>query len=367
MNPSVRRFLANSALGFLALLVAFLFCEAVVRILYGASTVLFPRYHTDYQYGQYSIRGIRPNSLFKHTSSDGSWTFQTNNRGFRRSADSFYEKVPGTYRVFSLGDSHTQGYEVSQDATFSAVLERYLAYNRKAAAEVLNAGVSGFSNAEALVLLENEAYKFAPDAVLLGFYANDFVDNVKAGLFELTEDGKLVELKKEHLPGVRIQNVIYTIPPVRWLSENSYFYSLLFNTVWNTFKAKLAAEAREGRAGTGGFEYSVSDATKATPRQIDTAIALIERMNRFCLERGIRFIVIDIPSGTAPYRFVSSMPRTMQERLQKTGVEILDAESVLAGSNGAAEIHRPNGHHHISEFTHSMIGIAAGRRLLPPN
>jgi hypothetical protein len=57
----------------------------------------------------------------------------------------------------------------------------------------------------------------------------------------------------------------------------------------------------------------------------------------------------------------------MQEQLQKTGVEILDAESVLAGSNGAAEIHRPNGHHHISEFTHSMIGIAAGRRLLPPN
>ena len=29
---------------------------------------------------------------------------------------------------------------------------------------------------------------------------------------------------------------IYSIPSVKWLSENSYFYSLLFNNTWNYFK-----------------------------------------------------------------------------------------------------------------------------------
>ncbi|MEZ4290376.1 MAG: hypothetical protein R3E53_07505 [Myxococcota bacterium] len=39
--------------------------------------------------------------------------------------------------------------------------------------EVLNAGVSGYSNAEALLYLERELLKYDPDLVLLSFFAND--------------------------------------------------------------------------------------------------------------------------------------------------------------------------------------------------
>jgi hypothetical protein len=56
--------------------------------------------------------------------------------------------------------------------------------------------------------------------------------NLKAGLFGLDGEGRLEKLKYEHIPGVKIQNAIYVLPPVRWLSENSYFYSLLFNSAW---------------------------------------------------------------------------------------------------------------------------------------
>ena len=199
----------------------------MVRLLYKNETVLFPRYHTDYRYERYTIRGIRPNTEYWMTSVDGSWKFVTNNKGFRNTKDFSYAKPANTIRVLSLGDSHTQGYEVRQDFTFSAVLERFLNHHAKNA-EVINAGVSGFSTAEELVFLENEGVKYSPDVVVLGFFANDFEDNLKAGLFGLDAQNRLIEQKYEHIPGVRIQNAIYRVPGVRWLSENSYFYSLLF-------------------------------------------------------------------------------------------------------------------------------------------
>ena len=51
----------------------FVIIEFVVRGLYKDETVLFPRYHTDARYGEFSLLKMRPNSEFWHTSIDGSW------------------------------------------------------------------------------------------------------------------------------------------------------------------------------------------------------------------------------------------------------------------------------------------------------
>src|SRR6185436_6506935 len=277
----MKKLLPNLLLVLVTLAVTGAIGELVVRIAFKQQTVLFPRYHTDYRYGDYTLRGIRPASEFWHTSADGSWRFVTNNRGLRDSRDFAYEKPLGVTRVLSLGDSHTQGYEVRQEATFSAVLERYLDAH-SVRAQVLNAGVSGFSTAEELAYLVGEGYKYKPDVVVVGFYANDFQDNLKAGLFALDEKGRVIEESRSHLPGVKIQNVIYAIPGVRWLSENSYFYSLAFNGVWAFFKARLEKQAR--------FESAVASSTGRPPQEVDLAVGLLERMGRFCKERNIRLI-----------------------------------------------------------------------------
>jgi nucleotide-binding universal stress UspA family protein len=328
--------------------------EFVVRAALKDQTVLYPRYHTDYRYGEYTIRGIRPSSEFWHTSVDGSWRFVTNNRGLRDTRNFTYDKPPATLRVLSLGDSHTQGYEVRQDETFSAVLERYLE-RQGIKAQVLNAGVSGFSTAEELVYLQNEGIRYQPDVVVVGFYANDFDDNLKADLFGLDEKGRLVEHKHEHIPGVRIQNAIYRVPGVRWLSENSYFYSLLFNNVWAFFKARLERHAR--------FEYAVAKASGHSQGEVALAAALLERMQRWCAERRIRLIVVDIPSVAGAHRFETSLPDELRRSLDAAGIEVLDSRTVLAGFDGAAEFHVPHGHNHISEFTHTMIGVKLGEAI----
>ena len=253
----MKRLASSLALAVVSLLIAFAFGEWVVRLLFKDETVLFPRYHTDYRYDRYTLRGIRPNSAYWLTSVDGSWRMVTNDKGFRNTKNFGYDKPPNTIRVVSLGDSHTQGYEVRQDFTYSAVIERYLGRDGRAA-EVINTGVSGFSNAEALAFLENEGVKYKPDAVVIGFSANDYEDNVRAGLFALDDRQQLVEKNYEYLPGVRIQNLIYSVAPVRWLSENSYFYSLLFNSVWEFAKA---------RSKTAASRQSATGGTKERPRR----------------------------------------------------------------------------------------------------
>jgi lysophospholipase L1-like esterase len=341
--------------------------ELVVRTLFKDDTVMFPRYHTDYRYGAYTLRGIRPNARFRHTSSDGSWEFVTNSKGLRDRREFGYDKPAGTLRVLALGDSHTQGYEVRQDATYAAVLERYLA-GRGVRAEVLNAGVSGFSTAEALAYLENEGYRYQPDVVVLGFYANDFEDNLKAGLYMLEAD-ELVARKHEHIPGVRIQNLIYAIPGVQWLGENSYFYSLLFNQVWMAAKSALRERVVRDAAASSvpaetDFEFALATKDEQPPHAIELTAALIERMQRFCRERGIRLVVAEIPQPGTPYRLRASLPPSALKRIAEVEAEVIEAQPLFAEFEGAAELHVPGGHRHISEFAHALIAVELGRRIL---
>ncbi len=336
-----------AALGLALALVA---GEGLARLLRGGDAALFPRHHTSYRYGPYTIRGIRAKAQFWQTSADGSWKFDTNSRGFRGTKDFPYAKPAGTLRVLSLGDSHTQGYEVSHDAAYPSVLERALK-DRGTEAEVINTGVSGFGTAEELVLLEHEGVKYAPDAVTLGFFANDFEDNVNAGLFGLDERNRLVEKKHEHIPGVRIQDAVYAVPGAQWLSGNSHLYSLVFSGLWNALKAR----ARGDRA-------VAADDSVPTAR-VELAAALIERMHRFCADRGIRLIVIDIPATAEAGRWRASLPAALAARLDEAGIEFVDSRKLLAASDGKAQVHRRRGYRHITEHTHALIGAELGRRL----
>jgi lysophospholipase L1-like esterase len=343
----VRRLLANVVLILAALITGFGIGELAVRALYADQSTLFPRYHTDYRYGPYLLRGIRPNREFA------------------------YAKSAGVLRVLSLGDSHTQGYEVGQDATFSAVLERALRA-QGVAAEVINSGVSGYSNAEALAFLENEGYRYQPDIVVLGFFANDFEDNVKAGLFEPSDDGGLAARRFEHVPGVAIQNAMYRLPGVRWLGENSYFYSLLFNEVWNYFKLRLAAQAARDSAARSPGGPAIDDAAEyarptqaSVPRyQLELATQLLMRMRSFCASRNIRLFVVDVPDYKDRFRSRPSIPASMLADLDAAGVEYVSSAALFATYEGSAEIHVAHGHHHISSFGHTLIGVELARRAL---
>ncbi len=355
MRP--KRFFGNVALFIVSIVVALAIGEAFLRFFYKDHVILFPRYHTDAQYGEFTIRRQKPNSTFWHTSIDGSWEFVTNAQGFRNDADFSYEKTQGVLRILSLGDSHTQGYEVRQKQTFSAVVERYL-QGEGVQAEVINAGVSGFSTAEALVFLENEGIKYHPDVVVLGFFANDLVDNIKAGIFVLTEDTLNVK-KKEHIPGVKILNAINSFGLLRWLSENSYVYSFGFNNVWKYAKRLMRGKAKAALT----TEYAIA-VDEVDTYQTELAAKLVERMYKFCRENNIKLIVLDIPRQIKNNEIRSSVPTELKTLFQQNSDAFIDSKETLREYRNVAELHLPNGSRHISEFTHLIYGVEIARTVL---
>jgi len=340
-----KRVIGNLLLMSVVTVITLLTAEAAVRMMYKDSVWMYPRYQTAAHYGQYAIRTLRPNSVFWHTSVDGHWRFETNNKGFRSTRNFSYQKPAGTVRVLTLGDSHTQGFEARQNMTYSEQLQQQLLQSG-INAEVINTGVSGFSNAEELVLLENEGIRYQPDYVVLGFFANDFQDNISSGLFELNDDMQLVEKKYSYLPGVKIQDTIYAIPGVQWLSENSYFYSMLFNKTWAFIKYM--------RGGNHPIELAIPEAgTAPAHNEQELAFQLLRRMHTLCADHGIKLIVLDIPLPAANGGFESSFPESWNGRVSQFGDVIIS--SSLLNDHGSQLIHVPHGHHHISEYTHGRF------------
>ena len=354
----IKNLFINFGLLILVSVTLFFIIEFFIRLLYKDKMLgLFPRYQTDAQYGQFTLRKMRPNSEFWHTSPDGSWKFTINKQGFRNYKDFEYNKPEGIIRILSLGDSHTQGYEVRQDYTFSAIIEKYL-NNQGYNAEVINAGISGFSTAEELLFLENEGVKYKPDYVILGFYANDFEDNIKANLIKLEENANLVIQKNAHIPGVKIQNIIYKLPFTRWLSENSYFYSLLFNNVWLYFKESLAKKSSDKV-----MEYAIPTQDKFSDYETALTSALIKRMYNFCHNNNIKLIIIDIPIKVDEKSIRSSFSTSLFQTIIQYSDEYVVSDSLIADYVGVAELHLPHGAWHISEFTHTLIGVSVAKKV----
>jgi hypothetical protein len=84
-------------------------------------------------------------------------------------------KPEGTLRILILGDSVAYGEGVSRNKTFSNRLEGLLR-KQFSSAEVINAGVSGYTAYNELQYYLNKGREFEPDIVIVAFCMNDIVN-----------------------------------------------------------------------------------------------------------------------------------------------------------------------------------------------
>jgi lysophospholipase L1-like esterase len=343
--------LANFTLLLASTLISLVVAEFAVRWTLADKIVLFPRYFAAANYDGVTLRRMVPNSKFWHTSIDGSWEFRINAQGFRDDQNYEYEKPAGRRRILVLGDSITEGYEVRQNSTFAKVLEHRLR-EKGIDAQVMNTGVSGFGTAEELMFLEHEGVKYHPDAIVVAFFANDFEDNVRSGLYEL-KNGKLVVDKTQYAPGVRPIKIMNVVPGASWLSQNSYLFSLFVNTVWETAKNALSAVTREQVI----TEYAVR-VSEVNQYEQQLVVALLNRMKAVAHAANIPLVVVDIPNPdpSAPKRWSPSIPQALVPSIVSACDIFLPPSTYMAGVQGNA--HVPHGHHHITEQTHEAIAKA---------
>jgi lysophospholipase L1-like esterase len=88
-----------------------------------------------------------------------------------------YEKPPGTFRIVFLGDSFVEAVQVEQWQGVAEQLEARLNQGSPRPIEVINAGVAAYGTGQQMLLLEQEAYKYQPDLVLLLFFVGNDVTN----------------------------------------------------------------------------------------------------------------------------------------------------------------------------------------------
>lgn len=333
----VRLCLAMAAMGFATLL-----GEVVVRLF--VPQVLFPRYVTDGGFGiRVNVRSVR----YRHTSPEVSVEFRHNAQGMRSDREYAFTKPPGVTRILGLGDSFTQGYEVEVEETYLYRLERLLR-DRGLNVEVLNLGVSGFGTAEELILLREYGTRFDPDVVIVGYFTNDILDNVRSNLFRLDERGGLERAAHEYLPAIGLRDRLYSFPPYRWLSEHSHLFAMVREQAAQLIKRKLVDEHLGG-----GERRDDGYAVRLTGRLLDEIKDDCQRENR-------RFLVLDIPP---PNLRESPLLRDSVHAIEPD--EVVRTASKLQAEGPNAYLYRKRGHLHWTPRAHELAAELLAERLLP--
>ena len=167
----------------------------------------------------------------------GDQTLSSNSRGLRGTTEYALEKPRDVRRVVVLGDSFTFGEEVSDDDTMAAVLSTMLS-----GAEVLNFGVHGYGHDQMLVYLREEALRYRPDVVLLGFVDVDVERNILA-FRDYAKPQYVVENGRLRLTNVPVptQDAVIAAEPYR--SKLADVVGILYGeAAWDLGPARRRAE-----------------------------------------------------------------------------------------------------------------------------
>jgi hypothetical protein len=208
-----------------------------------------------------------------------------NSLGFRD-----VEHAPGrssSPRVLVLGDSFVAGFAVDFEGTVGRVLQRTLRNSSDQDWEVMNFGVAAYGTAQELIAFEELGAAFAPDYVVLLFFAGNDVSHNSSELstyprkyYTLGADGALVPESSSELRGFAS----------RLLNEHSRFYvwqKRRVREIERFFKRTVEVDPVHRVFGT-----RYDDTLR---RAWDITRALLRELRDRVEARGARFLLVYVP------------------------------------------------------------------------
>jgi len=330
---------------FLSMVFAYAILELGVRAIF-PETVMFNRFHDAVEYNGFTTRRLRPNTEFTHTSLDGEFDFSINSSGFRMDDEIEFKKPDATIRVVALGDSHTQGMEVQQDETFSALLNGRTC--NAETLEVINTGVSGSGTSEHLITLQYMIENYSPDVVVEAFYSND-LDNNDDAFHGVVDDTLVVETTVHPaMGGLEYLMTHNSIGLARYLSQESYAYSLFLNFAWE-FGRRVYLQADEAPQ-TNFVELQVSSEDEMQRKIRKFNLILQEMVNS--LGEDSQFLLVGIPS-LAEYDLDDYLDD--ENKVYNVTPTFRDGETW----------HVEHGHRHINAAAHKLVADALFEEICP--
>jgi hypothetical protein len=232
-----------------------------------------------------------------------------NSRGFRGRALPV-PRAGGRTRVVVLGDSIAFGLDVSDDETFTHLLDA-----RDNGIEAANLAVQGYGPDQELLTLMHEGLRLDPDVVVLAFcLANDLADAVlpvslydgrtPKPRFRLVADRLILDDGALRLSAWQRAR--------QWVADYSQLAS----------RASAMAPRRETPLGP-HWRERYAGALEDEAFALQLSLALVERMNAECRERGIRLLVAAFPDGDS-YKVRPRLARRFLRSLERKGIEVID-------------------------------------------
>ena len=237
-----------------------------------------------------------------------------NENGLRDRGHS-YERQNDIERILVLGDSFAWGYGVEESERFSQLLEEALG------AEVINAGVSGYSTDQELLWYRNEGIKYETDLVILVFAGNDVGDNDRQLVSTIYYKPKFVIEEGQLVPiGYPVPT---TSPQGRFIYSLSQRSALTYFLVQRYFDllslyTKIKVNSDHASSPVSGIS------TESEPFKL--TIALIDEMRNIAESRKAKFMIVatdrwwNSPSEETYKDFINT--------LRAEGFLVLDVESM---------------------------------------
>jgi acetyltransferase AlgX (SGNH hydrolase-like protein) len=280
---------ANVLLVGISVAVGLLVCEA------GSRVVLRPADYLSVELVEDRILG---RALPPGSSGYDEWGFRNRN-------------VPSTVDVVAIGDSHTFGNTAKMDESWPYVLGRLTGRS------VYNLAMGGYGPNQYYYLFKTKALALRPRVILCGLYMGDDFDNA----FRITYGLEYWAFLRAGASR-RAESDIWEMPPTSgwhnrmrtWLSRHSVIYQIVFHgpllgRLTGRIQVENAARLYDSTASliirrkniveafapTGPLR-GLAQGTESVKEGIRITLRLLREMNEIAEARGIRFVVVVIPT-----------------------------------------------------------------------
>ncbi len=304
---------------------------------------------------------LQPDALLHHrwvsslkvqdTSREVPYWLITNRQGWVETDDVPQAKPAGTYRVFYVGDSNTQGVVPPQDKMVESVerelQQEYLGSGRRI--EVINAGTSSYSFLLYYLQIKNEILPYDPDLVIINVDMTDVVnDYVYRKTRVVDGDGEVLAV----LPSTHIDTTRYRMTPSgivelhacaplqHWLVNHSafcYYQDRLWQHVAGGTRADNAVDGMlDRRANWLALEW-----TAEIDANVAASMGTLQRTLRLLRSHGVRAMVTGVPHYPQFSGEWSARPhQALAEAVAAEGACYLDAYAALKGIVGGTPVER---------------------------
>ena len=281
MKINSRSFLINLSLLLFSTLIALFVSEIALRLLGFTPLYVSPERDQFWKYDSLLGWAHQPGQEGIFETPQFRSAVRINEKGLRDRSHT-YERQGDNDRILVLGDSFAWGYGVEESERFSQQLEESLG------AEVINAGVSGYSTDQELLWYQNEGINYEVDLVLVVLAGNDVGDNDRLLVNTIYYKPKFV---------IKDGQLVSTGHPVPKTSpQGRFIYSLSQRTALAYFLIQRYFDFVSLYARFKGADRpqasSLVASLPAEREPFELTVALIDEMKNIAESKGANFMIV---------------------------------------------------------------------------